>query len=312
MIIIGAGAAGLIAASMLRRYHPVVHEKAVGLPENHSAVLRFRNEDVSGATGIPFKKVLVHKAVKNPFTEQLQNESTLQLSNLYSIKVTGRVINRSILNLQPAERWIAPADFLQLMAGTADIHFGSMVNLFEDSDCKEPAISTMPMPILMDQMDWNPIVPFLYSPIFVLTAKIEEPHIDIYQTIYYPDANSQIYRASVTGNNLIVECMDAPCQDQPAELVRVMENVLWDFGLNRPVLFNAKMKKQQYGKIVPIDDSIRKAFIHSMSEKYHIYSLGRYATWRNILLDDLVKDINFIDSFIRDRDLYSAYKAMIK
>jgi len=36
---------------------------------------------------------------------------------------------------------------------------------------------------------------------------------------------------------------------------------------------------------------------------YNVYSLGRYATWRNILLDDVYHDINVIKQLM-DSDGY--------
>jgi hypothetical protein len=50
MKIIGAGMAGLIAGHMLRRHSPEIHEAASSLPNNHSALLRFRSDAVAKAT----------------------------------------------------------------------------------------------------------------------------------------------------------------------------------------------------------------------------------------------------------------------
>ena len=51
---------------------------------------------------------------------------------------------------------------------------------------------------------------------------------------------------------------------------------------------------QKYGKIAPIDEGKRKALIGHLSTEHNIYSLGRFATWRNLLLDDVVQDIAVI------------------
>ena len=87
MIIYGAGMAGLLAANMLRRHKPELREKQEDLPNNHDALLRFRNNSVGVATNIPFKKVKVRKAIK--YDKVLHVEPNLYLSNLYSQKVTG-------------------------------------------------------------------------------------------------------------------------------------------------------------------------------------------------------------------------------
>jgi hypothetical protein len=42
-----------------------------------------------------------------------------------------------------------------------------------------------------------------------------------------------------------------------------------------------------------------------MSDLYKVYSVGRYATWRNILLDDLVQDIQQVEKLFTQRDNYA-------
>jgi Flp pilus assembly protein CpaB len=116
MRIYGAGLAGLLAANMLRRYKPEVHEAQPSLPNNHEALLRFRSDAVARATGIPFRKVLVHKAIL--YRGQLITTPNLRLSNMYSQKVTGEVTNRSILSLDSAERFIAPPNLIELLANS--------------------------------------------------------------------------------------------------------------------------------------------------------------------------------------------------
>jgi hypothetical protein len=92
--VIGAGMAGLIAASMLRGRLISVLEKQPKLPDNHSAVLRFRSSVVSDATGIAFEKVKAIKAVDtwlNPIADALA----------YSEKVTGSRLWRHALDHRP-------------------------------------------------------------------------------------------------------------------------------------------------------------------------------------------------------------------
>ena len=203
MKIVGAGMAGLLAANMLRRHKPVVYEQKAFLPDNHAAVLRFRNEEVSRATGIPFRQVMVHKAMVLPDGSMIQ-EPNLKYSNMYSQKVTGRVISRSIMSLASVERFIAPANFIHQMAVTADIAFGAdgTLALSLESRPTEPIISTAPMPSLMKEVDWEPRPNFEVSEITVLSATIEMPIADVFQTIYFPNPDLSMYRASLTGNQI--------------------------------------------------------------------------------------------------------------
>ena len=50
-------------------------------------------------------------------------------------------------------------------------------------------------------------------------------------------------------------------------------------------------EEQNNGKIVKMNDSIRKNFILQATLRYNIYSLGRLAIWKNIVLDDMYKDM---------------------
>jgi len=52
---------------------------------------------------------------------------------------------------------------------------------------------------------------------------------------------------------------------------------------------------EKYGKIIPIMSSVRHALLLSISAQFGIYSLGRFATWRNILLDDVIHDAQRIE-----------------
>jgi hypothetical protein len=41
-----------------------------------------------------------------------------------------------------------------------------------------------------------------------------------------------------------------------------------------------------------------------MTTKYNIYSVGRFATWRQLLMDDVVDDIQHVERFIRSKSDY--------
>jgi len=65
-----------------------------------------------------------------------------------------------------------------------------------------------------------------------------------------------------------------------------------------------KASSQKYGKITPIDEKIRQEFIFEMTTRYNLYSVGRFATWRQLLLDDVVGDIQKVEQFIRGNSDY--------
>jgi len=101
MIILGAGLSGLLAARCLQQFKPIIIEKQSSLPNNHSALLRFRSNEIAQITGLPFKEVNVYKGV---LTESgiITNTPTIRDFNAYSIKATGQVSEE--LQLRPGQR----------------------------------------------------------------------------------------------------------------------------------------------------------------------------------------------------------------
>ena len=77
-----------------------------------------------------------------------------------------------------------------------------------------------------------------------------------------------------------------------------------DFGIKARKLNDLKSSSQKYGKIRPINEELRKEFIYEMTDTYKIYSVGRFATWRQLLLDDVVEDIAIVEEFISNQDNY--------
>jgi hypothetical protein len=291
MKIVGAGLAGLIAAHIFRRHEPVVLEAQAGLPSNHSAILRFRTPAVSEATGVPFRKVDVHKAAM--WDGNLVTESNVAISNSYSQKCTGAVVPRSALYLYPVERYIAPPNFVELLAKGVDIRFDHKLETFGE----DPTVWTAPMPVLMDIMKFDK-PDFKFTPIWVTTWEIESPETDVFQTIYYPQDDVPYYRASINGRQLIVEWAKQPDENYgPYSILR-------DFGIDVSDWSAGTFKKQPYGKILNIDEKLRKEFVMGMTDRHNIYSLGRFATWRQLLLDDVVGDCKMIDNWIETRGDY--------
>ena len=312
MIIYGAGLAGLLAAQMLRRFQPVIYEAQLTLPHNHTALLRFRSEFVSQAIGIPFREVQVYKAVKS--CGQVRSVLTLRDANLYSHKVTGQLIERSILSLEPVKRYIAPPDLVAQMSRNVVIEYGQVIQTAEQIQQHEQQyhwiVSTIPMPVLMEIVQWpkDDEMAFQFKSIWTVTARIAEPMVRLYQTIYYPEADDAYYRASVTDDILIIEYM------QPVETLKIAEShiasILRDFGLDTGCVEGVVITHQKYGKLIPArSNQARKSFMFTMTQRYRLYSLGRFATWRQVLLDDVVKDVGVIESLMASREAYDQHLA---
>lgn len=286
--IIGAGMAGLLAANMLRHRQPVVHEIQKALPNNHSAVLRFRSPIVGDTLNIPFQKVTMIKAHvpwKNPVADALA----------YSFKNTGKYrSDRSIISdTTVAERWIAPKSLIQQMAERVDLKLDSPFKLRHTD---ETFISTLPMPMLMEFLEYPKRNQFSWDYIPGINIRAEVPDCEAYVSLLVPDPELPFSRISITGNELIAECpTTGPMTKTDYDVLASATELL---GLP-PNLRNASSSLQRYAKITPIDDDMRKDFMFWATDKFDIFSLGRYATWRpNLLLDDLVNDIRLIDRWI--------------
>lgn len=292
--IIGAGLAGLIAGHAWPQL-PILESSDA--PANlHKAVLRFRSDAVSRLTGIPFRKVKVRKGL---WFGGAFREPTIQTANMYAQKVTGRVVGeRSVWNLDPADRFIAPDNFYaQLIVATRDrVRWGAPYNFADKAH--DSVINTAPLPVVLDSLADSAIdktgLAFLRAPIKV--RRYEVPGADVFQTVYFPSPATAMYRASITGSLLIVESVvDTRYNDDPYE---DGEAVRAAFGLNEwPRLIEES--QQRYGKIVALRDEARNALLWKLTSDHGIYSLGRFATWRNILLDDVVSDIDVIKRLSR-------------
>lgn len=316
MIIIGAGMAGCIAAMM--NPNAIILEASDTPPTNHNAVLRFREDSVSIVTGIPFNEVTVHKAI---WYNDSERPPTPRLCNMYSKKVTNKIISRSIWNLNTVKRYVAPQDFhMRMIEKLGDrIKYGAKVNditkdkiFFKDGTFLHrgdmPIVSTMPLQIMVDlaygvspagQIPNFNLNRGEFQKISTLRGRVKDSNV--HQTIYYPGMDTPIYRATLTGSDLIIEMMGDNVELYDSEISMVEKS----FGLeSSDVVFEVGGKPtQQYGKISPIDEKVRRRLIYKLSIEHNIFCLGRFGTWRNILLDDVVDDVNVIKNLI-EKDLY--------
>jgi hypothetical protein len=288
VIILGAGLSGLIAAAVNPQAR--VLEALSKDRQQHRAVLRFRSAAVGDAVGIPFRKIRVYK---NIWMEYKFHEPNIQLSNLYSHKVTDGYFDRSIWKTESVERYIAPEDFiLQLIDQVGDrVEWETPVHELPKN---YPIISTIPMNAMLKLAGLEPRkeVAFKFSPIRVQRFRVKAA--DVFQTIYYPSPATAVYRASITGDLLIVESVEGVPEISP-ELTEVLDS----FGLAESDLEVIDSNhKQSYGKIAPIDESFRRYAVEKLSQKHGVYSLGRFATWRNILLDDVLQDLTVIKKLV--------------
>jgi hypothetical protein len=294
MKIVGAGMAGLLAGGILRDKLSAVYERQHSLPNNHSAVLRFRTTKVSDALNIPFKKVTMIKSYQpwmNPVAD----------AHAYSIKTNGSATLRSIVSAdgQPRERYIAPHDMIWQMEKklSKPVTYRSEFPLHL-LGTKQPIISTIPMPALMALLKWPGKSP-KFETVSGYSYRATFEGLDSYCSVYVPDPEIPLSRVSVTGNEIIAESDNSLPSITAKDAIHLAIKVLGlEAGIGSGFInFEADPIKidQKYAKILPIDESTRREFIVWASKEHRVYSLGRFATWRpGLLLDDVVNDVSVI------------------
>jgi len=298
MKILGAGLSGLIAAHVYPNAE--VFEAGPQSQNTHRAVLRFRTAAVGDAVGVEFRSVRVNKGI---WSEGGYVSPDIRLANFYSQKVAGgRLLDRSIWKIDPVERFIAPENFIERMIEQVKgrVHWSSPVNSVEELGVGAPVISTLPLPVLAKICSSEHLLKeerFGHSRIQVRRFRV--PDADVFQSVYFPSPETAVYRASITKDLLIVESI----QDSPVK--SDLEEVFRAFGLGVGELAEIDpVQLQRYGKIIPVNEHVRRNFIQSITRNFGIYSVGRFAVWKNLLLDDTLNDLAVVKRLINS-DAYS-------
>ena len=298
-VILGAGIAGALAYGYFRVQDPAVYEKSKSTSvEKHKAIMRVKSPIVGRILGCNSEKIFVTKEVY--FEGQLFGSSNIMMKNLYSLKISGSILERSISDLRNCERYLleetrVPALYEHEFIGVDEEscllkflnHADNQILLRGYPWC----ISTLPMPILLKLLNIDVGIKFKVDPIYVLRREISFDS-KVNQTIYFPEAEKRVYRATLQKKLLIIESYGGyPCDGE-------VEVILSCFGILEKDQKEIERKKQNYGKLVSIDDDIRKAIIMELTDKYRIYSLGRFAVWKNVRTDDLISDLKRIKEMI--------------
>jgi hypothetical protein len=287
--IIGAGLAGLITACKIKEANII---EAGPRAEQHKALLRFRTRKVADLTDIPFYEVQVHKEIW--YKGQSSKTCTIAMANEYAHKVSGVIEGRSIWNLEACTRYVAPRSFYDILVARHGNRI-SWNSPMTSGDIKrgnhKTFINTSPLPTIMDICGLER-KKFEFYRKAIRVERYQLPLLtDVYQTIYFPEPELRIFRASITGNLLIVESITDILQNQ----VRELDLVYDAFGLGDIEMVRVDVTDQKYGKIVDLPREQKEAILYELTREFNVFSIGRFATWRNILLDDVVNDINVVE-----------------
>lgn len=301
MAIIGAGISGIMAARYFSNYNPTLIEKNETLPflsQNHASI-RVKSEEIGILLNIKLKKVQISKQIF--FEHKLYNQASITMKNLYSRKVTGEIGTRSIefddtndiryffgeqLTTWPGLDYRTNHKLIAIIGNT--LHF-------ENKKCinYDICLSTIPMPEMFRifKKDNTAGDAFKLQPIYV-TELLLGIRSSAFQTIYFPELHLDAYRANLEENRLLIESL-TELDDGELHLI------LSIFGLTNITIISKEVHRQPFGKIIGISDSQRKGNMLYLTENHNIYSLGRYATWRNgVEIDDVMKDLKKIKNFI--------------
>jgi hypothetical protein len=294
VIILGAGLAGCLAGALER--DATIFEAGPGVGQQHKAVLRFRDDKISRALGIPFRAVRVTKAIWSEGREY--DWCSPRHANQYALKVIGRPSVRSILNLAPADRFIGPDNLHEQLAArcAGRIHWDHKITHLDAETLNteprkpgEPIVSTLPLTVL-HAITGTPLTePLKFAGITV--ERWDVPGSDVHQTVYFPDPANRIYRATLSGELMILEGMSPPRDNDRADVMDA-------FGLSAGNYDILSTDAQRYGKIQPLPAERRKKLLLDFTVRFNLFALGRFATWRNILLDDCYDDLFKIRSMI--------------
>jgi hypothetical protein len=312
--ILGTGLAACVAARILETYKPTIFsmdrpvEPAL---ENHKAVMRIKDASLGLILGVPTKAITVHKGV---FSEgNLTTTPTIAHNNSYSLKTSGFIGNKSIFQLATAKRFMLlespriPEQNLN-KNNVIFIDDSGITTCIECGMKFDFIISTLPLPVTCQ------LVGIDYS-CFPLdrdgldAAEIEVQTYDLgidtsnaYQTIYFPDCDTPLYRATLQDSKIIAEATKRKGINATIE----KEYLEGAFGLD---LRRVKMKRaiQPRGKLGHISNDKRKQLIYQLTNEHNIFSFGRHAIWKPIRADDLLQDIDLIQGMMASK--YQTTKA---
>ncbi len=307
IVIVGAGLAGAIAYGAMRSHKPLVFDASepgkTGF-DRHKAIMRIRDPSLGFLLGCNLEKINIRKAVL--YGGKLHEQPSITTNNLYSLKAYGRISDRSVYHLGQDTRYLikgAPISPDVVNFGHKLFKITPGIATFLTCDERrieveyDFIISTIPIASLIGATKWSNdtvlVNSFRAEPIWVTTVPLKVPS-DVHQTIYVPEGKYSSYRVSLEGDRLIYESVGEDTDGLEKEVLAS------HFGLFTEDIdyLKAKTVKQPLGKLLPAPEEQRKYSIYSLTNRYKVFSLGRFATWKPIRADHLISDIERIIKMI--------------
>lgn len=311
--IIGAGLSGIFASEYLSRrgIECTVFEKTDG-SFHHQGVLRFKNKMVPQYLNADWEEIEIAKGFL--YKGQVYNSATIAMNNLYSRKTTGEYHKRSVMSdSTDTKRYILTSEprlgeNCRYNCKISGIEKG---RLFLDSDMgKIPSspfdfiVSTVPIYSAAELCGIPVFEEFKLKTIHSAIANLDVPST-IFQTLYVIDPEISIYRVTIHRRQIIVESVSPVDYDE-------CDKVLKHFGINMSLKFQFAAWTGGVGKIVPINDIERRKLILKMTQKFNVFSFGRYAVWKpRLVLDNMLGDIERIHKMMRMMEGERQYESQL-
>lgn len=315
--ILGSGVAGCIAARAIHPHHDIIMIEPMREPSSalahHGAVMRVKDPAIALLLGCSIDAITVHKGIWR--SKELRNTPTLQDNNMYSVKLYGYVGNKSIFNYSEngERRFLLRGKIEPPCDVIYDKGIGKIQNnnIYSAPDGRggsykyDFCISTLPMPVncKLTGIDCSEIQ-FVTSAITSLYFKTGCDTTDSYQTIYYPEFDTPLYRATLQDGIIIAETLGYNPEKHLRRLGLLIKDSFQISIDSDPI----KSITQNSGKLSVINEDVRKEIIYSLTTEHNILSMGRYAIWKPIRTDSLLGDIKFIKSLMESRERYKVMK----
>src|SRR4030042_3226346 len=317
MVIIGSGIAGTMAYNYFRALDPEVYEARENRQafSDNEAIIRMKNPAVGFLFGADMKEVEIEKWIFD--NGKYYSQPTPEFVCSYSQKVAKSITSRSIENLGKVKRYLVNTklnipenkikykhklfDVDDIVSDDVNYHSLSIHDGIKSYlDIKyDVCINTIPLPVITNMFGskTEKHKNGTFKSLDIYTRKIlftPDLYVDKYYTVYIPDQDSSIYRVNLSPEGIIFESTEeigiGQCEDLAYSLFRIY-----------PMHYDTKQsvcKKISEKKILNIDSGIRKRLLYQLTSNHSIYSLGRYAIWKNIGTDDLMQDLIKIGQMI--------------
>jgi len=319
VLILGAGLAAHLANSAFKGEEVAVLDEESRtninyIPPEKLAVFRFKTANISNYLSIPLQKVQVQKSICLS-QGQLVDQPTIAANNAYSYKTSGTILPKSLMDCGIVERYVIPGvhnkglyinppiSNLVKYKKILKIDKGSMI-IKDTSDNIRPidydiCINTAPIRWLVDILAGGSPFEAYSLPIFITKFDLTL-NSKVYQTIYFPFMypHRYLYRATLEGHYMIIESM--AWFESKKDTDMVIDRVMKEFGLSGSDVWKESLSTRHLvsGKLIPSNDMERKGLIRMLTMDYNIYSLGRFAIWKPIKIDEIIQDLQRIQAMV--------------